>query len=64
MSNDFETMPLGTISEITKMRKLSAELFLLALRHKTEMPYEVSSKIEEIRRMYVWLSEEYPVIVS
>jgi hypothetical protein len=63
MSDDFETMPLGTIAEITKMRKLSAELFLLVLRHKTEMPYEVFLKIEEIRRMYVWLSEEYPVKV-
>ena len=59
--NKTEIMPLGTTAEIINIRKLSTELFVLALRHKTEMPYEVSSKIEEIGRMYVWLNEEYPV---
>jgi tRNA-binding EMAP/Myf-like protein len=56
-SNDFEVMPLGTIEEITEMRKLSNEL-INAQSHQ-----QILEIISKIRQFYAYHVEKYPIVI-
>jgi hypothetical protein len=56
-SNDFEVMPLGTIEEVTAMRKLSNEL-IAAQSHQ-----QILEIINKIRQFYAYHVEKYPVVI-
>ena len=57
--SSFEVAPVGTLEEITGMRKLSHELIELADQKQDYL--DLIDKIEEIRSFYHSLAEKYPV---
>ena len=57
----FETMPAGTMIEVSAMRLLANEL--IELVDKNADREALASKIEEIRKFYNWHVEQYPVTV-
>jgi hypothetical protein len=56
-SNDFEVMPIGTIEEVTAMRKLSNELIA------AQSYQQILEVIGKIQSFYAYHTEKYPVIV-
>lgn len=59
--SDFETMPVGTMAEVSAMRLMANEL--IELVDKNADREALVSKIEEIRKFYNWHVEQYPVTV-
>ena len=59
--SDFETMPVGTMIEVSAMRLLAKDL--IDLVDKNADREAIVSKIEEIRKFYNWHVEQYPVTV-
>ena len=59
--SDFETMPVGTMIEVSAMRLLAKDL--IDLVDKNADREALASKIEEIRKFYNWHVEKYPVTV-
>lgn len=66
MSNDFEVMPVGTIAEVTAMRKFVGDL-LAATEVQTGndslVLQNLLCKIAEVRKFYADHAERYPVTV-
>lgn len=60
MNNDFEVMPIGTMSEVAAMRKFARELIEL---NNSEVPQPVRNKIAEIARFYHEHTEKFPVTI-
>ena len=64
--SDFEVMPIGTIAEITAMRKFANELIALTevqAGYDDETLANLLGKINEIRDFYTWHINQFPVTV-
>ena len=59
--SDFETMPVGTLVEVSAIRLFSNDLIELVDQNADREA--LASKIEEIRKFYNWHVEQYPVTV-
>ena len=66
MSNgDFEVMPLGTMEELTVLRKFANDLIDISrtMENPVEKWEKMTKQIRTVEKFYAYHVEKYPVIV-